>query len=90
MGKKLSKREKLDLILSEVTKLKSDIRSLEKQQASLVERFGAASARKTPARPKPKAKSEKPAAAKKSSAPPRRPVLVQPAATTGTPPRTAG
>ena len=83
MGKKLSKSEKLDQILAELSKLKGEIKALAKQQAQLAERIGKPAARKAPARPATKAaKRAKPAAAsaRKAGAAPKRPVLVSPPA----------
>lgn len=70
MGKKLTKKETLGLILSEVAKLRSDVKALEKQ---LAER--AKPAAKAPAAAKKAA--AKAAPQPKKGASPRRPVLVQ-------------
>jgi hypothetical protein len=82
MGKK-SKAEKLKQILSELQKLKGELKSLGKQQANLAVQVGKLSSKKPTAKPvrKPAAKKAKPAppAAKKAVAPKRpRPVLVSP------------
>lgn len=82
MGKK-SKAEKLKQILSELQKLKGELKSLSKQQATLVAQVGKISTKKPAAKPvrKPAAKKAQPAppAAKKAVASKRpRPVLVSP------------
>lgn len=87
MGKKLGKKETLGLILSEVAKLRSEVKALEKL-------LSGSAAKSKPAARKAKRKVSKPAAkraapAKKQPAPTRRPVLVE----TGAAPaaaRTAG
>lgn len=89
MGKK-SKGEKLKQILSELQKLKGELKSLGKQQATLAVQVGKLSTKKPTARPARKpAKKVQPAppAVKKAAAPKRpRPVLVSPPA--ATPPAT--
>ncbi|WP_439541569.1 hypothetical protein [Hyphomicrobium sp.] len=75
MGKKLGKKEALGLILSEVAKLRSDIKALEKL-------LSGSAAKSKPVAGKAKRKVSKPAAkrpapAKKQPAPSRRPVLVE-------------
>ena len=82
MGKKLTKKETLGLILSEVTKLRNDVKALEKQ---LGERAKPA-AKQPAASKKPAAKA---ASQPKKGASPRRPVLVQ-AETPSPTPRSAG
>lgn len=82
MGKK-RKGEKLDLILSELQKLKSEVRALGKQHAGLAVQLDKLSSPKPAARParktvKPRAKPAGAAAARKSGAAPKRPVLVSP------------
>jgi hypothetical protein len=83
MGKKLGKKETLGLILSEVAKLRSEVKALEKH-------FAASTAKSQPVARKAKQKVSKPAAkaapvAKKQPAASRRPVLVDTA-----PARSAG
>lgn len=76
MGKKLTKKETLGLILSEVAKLRNDVKALEKQ---LAERAKPA-AKQPKAEKKPAAKADaqpKAGAQPKKGASPRRPVLVQ-------------
>jgi hypothetical protein len=82
MGKK-SKAEKLKQILSELQKLKGELKSLGKQQATLAVEVGKLSTKKKPAA-KPARKPAKkaqpaPPAVKKAATPKRpRPVLVSP------------
>lgn len=72
MSKKLGKKETLGLILSEIAKLRGDVKSLEKQLA------GSPSKPKAAAKKKPSKPAAKPApAAKKQPAASRRPVLVE-------------
>jgi hypothetical protein len=70
MGKKLTKKETLGMILAEVTKLRGDVKALEKQLSE----------RSKPAVKKPAAKKKaapKSASVAKKPGSPRRPVLVQ-------------
>lgn len=72
MSKKLGKKETLGLILSEIAKLRSDVKSLEKQLG------GSAPKPKAAPKKKPSKPAAKPApAAKKQPAASRRPVLVE-------------
>lgn len=88
MGKKkLGKKEMLGLILSEIAKLRSDVKALEKH-------LTASAAKSKLVAPKGKRKASKPAAkpaaaAKKQPAASRRPVLVE-TGTAPAPARSAG
>lgn len=82
MGKrKKGKGEKLSHILSELQKLKAEVKALGKQQADLAVGIDKLSApKKAAAKPSPKAakKRPKPVAARKAAVAPKRPVLVPP------------
>lgn len=78
MGKTMGKSEKLDLILSELSELKSEIKKLLKQQATGTEQSVKAPSRPAPARRPKKAPKRAGAAAKVASdTAPSKPVLVQ-------------
>jgi ElaB/YqjD/DUF883 family membrane-anchored ribosome-binding protein len=82
MAKK-RKGEKLERVLAEIQKLKSEVKALAKQQADLAVQIDKLSAKKPVARKPAKApvKPKKPAgaaAARKASAASKRPVLVAP------------
>lgn len=79
--KKSGKSEKLSQIVAELQKLKSEVKSLGKQQAELavaIDKLSAPKAKK-PKKPVPVRKRAKPAPApRKAAAAPKRPVLVSP------------
>jgi septal ring factor EnvC (AmiA/AmiB activator) len=90
MGKKARTREKLDVIMSELQKLKSDIRTLARQQADLaaavdklIKPAKAAPARPARKRAKPRAKPASAAATRKAASAPKRPTLVPPSTAAG-------
>jgi len=83
MGKKLGKKETLGLILSELAKLRSDVKALEKHLTASAAKSKPAARKRKVSKP-----AAKPAAvAKKQPAASRRPVLVD---TDATPARSAG
>jgi hypothetical protein len=78
MGKKLKKREKLDLILSELAKLRREIKKLVRVRAAVVEQGVKVKAKSAPRQSK---KLRKGAGVEKNpdrDVAPSRPVLVQP------------
>lgn len=77
--KKSGKREKLGAVLSELQKLKGEVKTLGKQLAELAVALDKSAPKKAPrgAVRKPAKKAAKPAARKAGSAP-KRPVLVSP------------
>jgi ElaB/YqjD/DUF883 family membrane-anchored ribosome-binding protein len=79
MAKKLGKSEKLDLILSELSALKAEVKKLLKQRSVSSASVVKAQARAA-APPSPKTASKRtPAAAKPAKAAAKKPVLVEPA-----------
>lgn len=84
MGKKLGKREVLDLILAEVTKLRGEVKALEKQLAAKADRTAAPGGGAAPAKRAKPAKSANKTAPGKKASPQRGPVLVQSAPGTDT------
>lgn len=82
MGKKARTRDKLDLILSELQKLKSEVKALGRQHADLaaiVEKLKpakVAASRPAQKRAKPRAKPTSATPTRKAATAPKRPVLV--------------
>lgn len=82
MGKKkLGKSEKLDQILSELQKLKSEVKSLGKQQAELAVTIDKLSAPKKAAARVVRKRAKPASPARKAVSAPKRPVLVSPPGT---------
>jgi uncharacterized protein involved in exopolysaccharide biosynthesis len=90
---KLGKREKLNLILAELAKLRGEVKLLTKQQAGFVAQIGKlAAAKNTRSRSANKASKSATAAksvGRKSHPAPKRPVLVAPAEVGASTPRSA-
>lgn len=88
MAKKLKKGEKLDQLLSELAKLREEVRELARAHAALADRLGKSAPGKSVSRkekkPAPPAKAR--AQPKKSRPAPKRPVLVSPAPEAGAQP----
>jgi regulator of replication initiation timing len=80
MAKRMKKGEKLDLILSELSALKSEVARLAKQHGALMAELTSLKSRRAPKRPSSKSAKKAPPPAKAAAKPgqPRKaPVLVQ-------------
>jgi len=77
MGKRLKKSEKLDLILSELTKLRAEVKKLVRNRAAVADHGVKAKPRSTPERPKKVPKQTGTGKKLLGDVAPSKPVLVQ-------------